>query len=798
VTRSRSANPLTGTAAIAAGALVGAIASTAVGVWYQLMRRPLPQTSGARRVAGLDGTVEIRRDRWGVPLITASTRHDLWFGQGYCHGQDRLWQLELYRRTASGRIAEIAGPEMLQTDRLMRTIGFRRVAEREAAELDSGLRAELDALCAGVNAAAEDAAALPIEFQVLRLPFDPWRPADMLAAMKLLAFGLSTNWERELLRAEMTRELGPEKAAVLDPTYPAGHPLVTRPGDGFEGPGLRIAEQIDRVREALGLAVEATGSNNWAVNGERSTSGKPLLAGDPHLPPSMPGIWYQAGIRLGDREARGASLPGIPGIFMGHNTDVAWTFTNVMADVEDLYIERIDGDRYEHAGEWHQIEVVEEEIGCRGRPEPETLTVQLTRHGPLVSEVLGADEAEPLALRFAGLDFPCVTEAQTSILEPRTGPELVERLEAHTLPASNLVWADREGGIGYKLIGRIPIRRGDCPDLPKPGWTDEYEWDGWVAYEDLPEARDPDRGFLVTANNRIEPEDYPHHITSEYLDGYRARRIEWLITDREEHDVDDFAAMQTDDLSLPGLDVAHRLARLSGRDQRETAAIERLRSWDGRMSRDSVAASIYQAFTIHLAREVARAAIGDRDLAERWLDRSTSGFTTHVTSPWRWQTRLLDLWDEADAELIGRPWAELALDSLRAALDYLADRYGADPERWRWGHIHRMTFPHPLGEANGLFDRIFNRRLETGGAQETVSQIAFDPNDPFTAVWAPSWRMVIDMADPDAARWQTFTGQSGQPGSPHYDDLQERWQAGEMQPMAGEGPWETLTLEPGS
>ncbi len=358
--------PLSATAAIAAGALVGAVASTAAGIWYQLLRRPLPRTAGSMTIDGLDDDVEIRRDRWGVPLVNARTRHDLWFGQGFCHGQDRLWQLELYRRTAAGRISEIAGAETLPTDRLMRTLGFRRVAEREEAELAPELRGELEALCAGVNAAAE-ARPLPFEFQVLRLGFDPWTPADILAATKLLAFGLSTNWERELLRAEMARELGPDRAALLDPTYPLGHPLATRPGDGFKGPGLEIAEQIDRVRETLGLAVEASGSNNWAVSGARSASGSPMLAGDPHLPPSMPGIWYQAGLKLGEREARGATIPGIPGIYMGHNNDVAWSFTNVMADVQDLYIERIDGERYEHAGAWRPLEEVAEDIVVKGR-----------------------------------------------------------------------------------------------------------------------------------------------------------------------------------------------------------------------------------------------------------------------------------------------------------------------------------------------------------------------------------------------------------------------------------------------
>ncbi|MGI8460111.1 MAG: penicillin acylase family protein [Solirubrobacterales bacterium] len=785
-----------GPAAIAGGALAGALASTAAGAWYRLLRRPLPQTSGSLTLDGLDGAIEIRRDRWGVPQIKAETRHDLWFGQGFCHGQDRLWQLELYRRSASGRISEIAGPVTLPTDRLMRTLGFRRIAEREERELEPALRAELEALCAGVNAAANSARSLPFEFQVLRMPFEPWRPADMLAATKLLAFGLSTNWERELLRADLTRELGPELAAKLDPGYPLGHPLATRPGDGFLGPGLALAEQITSVRETLGLSAEASGSNNWAVSGARSVSGAAMLAGDPHLPPSMPGIWYQAALRVGDREAVGASLPGIPGIYMGHNGDVAWTFTNVMADVQDLFIERIIGDSYEHGGEWHPLEQVEELIEVRGQDEPERLEVSLTRHGPVVSDVLGSDASEPLALRFAALEMPCVTAAQTSILDPTDGPELVAALEPHTLPAANFVWADRGGGIGYKLIGRIPVRRGDCPDLPKPGWVDEFEWDGYVPYDELPETVDPESGFLVTANNRIEPEDYPHHITSDYLDGYRARRIEELIERTAEHDLDGFARMQLDDLSIPGLEVAHRLSRLHARDQREVSAIERLRSWDGRMSRDSVAATIYQAFTIRLAREVARHVIRDRDLSERWLDRSTTGFTNHVTSPWRWQTHLMKLWEEGDDELIGRSWDELALDSLRGALDYLADRYGAEPEAWRWGRVHRMKFPHPLGEANPLFDRIFNRSVETGGAQETVSQIAFDPNEPFTAVWAPSWRMVIDMANPAGARWQAFTGQSGQPGSPHYDDLQERWAEGELQPMAGEGPWQTLNLEP--
>ena len=740
--------------------------------------------------------MEIRRDRWGVPHVRAATGDDLWFGHGFCQGQDRLWQLDLYRRIGSGRLAEIAGAAGLPADRFMRTLGLRRAAERESDGLHGDVRSALEAFCAGVNAAAADRPP-PAELQILRVGFDPYSPVDALTMAKLLSFGLSTNWERELLRAQMTRELGPELAARLDPSYPRGNPVIVAPGDPWEGDGLELAEQIAALRETIGLAVEATGSNNWAVSGARSATGAPLLAGDPHLPPSMPGITYQVALHRGPRFCRGASLPGLPGVVMGQNNDVAWSFTNVMADVMDLFVERTEGEAYEFGGELRPMEVVEEEIAVKGRREPERIAVNETHHGPVVNEALSADDAEPLALRFAALDFAGITPASFSVLDVSSGPELVDALGDHAHPASNLVWADRHGSIGYKTIGRIPMRRGGCPDLPKPGWTGEYEWDGWVPYEEMPEAIDPEAGFLVTANNRIEPEDYPHHITSEYLDGFRSRRIELMIAVESEHDLDGFARMQTDTLSLPGLETVHRLARLRPTAQRETAAIERLRSWDGRMSPDSIAATIYQAFTLRLAREVAREAIRDRDLAERWLDRADNGFIAHVTAPWRWQAHLLGLWREGDESLTGRPWDELALDALRRALDDLEARFGDEPGAWRWGRAHPLVFRHPLGAANPVFARIFNRRLEVGGAQETVAQVGWDPNDPFEATWAPCWRMVADPRRPERSRWQAFTGQSGHPASPHYDDLQSGWREGRTQPMAGEGPWATLTLEPG-
>ena len=774
-------------------ALFGA---TAGGLWWQLFRRPLPRTSGDVSVRGPKGPIEIVRDRWGMPTVRARTPADLWFGQGFCHGQDRLWQCEVNRRVTSGRISEVAGQVGLPVDRLMRTLGLRRVALREETELEPDLRRLLDAYCEGLNEAARIASAPPAEFQLLRLEFEPWRPADMLAGGKLLSFGLSTNWERELLRADLVRELGEERAAKIDPTYPKGNPVVLHPGQGFDGDGLRLAEQIGRVREQIGLTTAASGSNNWAVTPERSATGGPLLACDPHLPSGMPGVWYELGLELGDRFCRGASIPGLPGISLGQNNDVAFGFTNVMADVEDLFVERIEEGTYEFEGERRPLEVIEELIAVRGQDRPERLEVRLTHHGPIVNAALGADDQQPLALRWAGIDEPAISGAYLEVLEPRSGPELVELLRALTMPVSNLVWADRHGSIGYKMVGRIPLRKGDCPDLPKPGWTGEFEWDGWIPYDELPELLDPDQGWLVTANNRVVDSSYPHHITSDWLDGYRAARIEQLLAEREEHDLDDFRRMQTDLYTIPGDEVVHRLARLLPTSQREVRAIERLKSWDRTLGPRTVAGTIYQAFLLRLAREFTRAAIGDRDLAERYLDRADNGFIAHVTSPWRWHSHLLSLWDEADEGLIGGSWDELALEALRGALDDLEERFGPDPEGWRWGRVHALEFPHPLGAGHPVADWVFNRTLHPGGAQETVAQIAYDPNNPYRAIWAPSWRMVADPAAPDRSQWQAFTGQSGHAWSAHYDDLQPGWEAGRMQPMAGEGPFETLLLTP--
>lgn len=785
--------------AAAATAVAGLGAATAV---WQALRRSLPQVEGRIRIAsasGPKGEVEIRRDRWGVPHIHANNDEDLWFGQGFCMGQDRLWQLELYRRIARGRLSEFAGPSTVRADRLMRTLGLARIAEAEAAAADETTRRGLAAYCAGIDAAAEQGShRLPPEFQILRLPYEHWSPADCLAVTKVLHFALSTNWERELLRADLALELGPEKAALIDPVYPLDDPVAMTPGVGWTGDGHTLAHRITELREMLGFTAEATGSNNWAVSGERSAYGTPLLAGDPHLPVGIPGLVYQLGLyRDGPtrRWVRGGSLPGMPGVAFGQNNDVAWSFTNTMADLMDLFVERVDGEVYDFEGKARPLTHRTEVIKVKGQ-RPERLVVRGTHHGPLVNDALGGHSGPPLALAWTGFHFPGITKANFAILDVGGGEDLVAELAENHAPASNLVWADREGSIGFKSVGRIPMRAKGSPDLPRPGWDGEHEWTGWIPYEEQPETTNPATGYVLTANNRITDAKYPHHITSEWLDGWRAQRIEELILARDKHGLADFEAMQGDLLSVPGLETARRLAGLKSRDERQYMAIERLHAWDGQMDRESVAASIYQAFTLFFGREFVSRVIGDEDLAARWLGRSDNGFTPHMTALWRWQSHLMALWEQADPEVVGGDWDELALDALDLGLDHLAEHFGDDPDDWGWGTIHKISFEHPLASVNPMLAKVVNRTAMVGGAPETVNQVGWNPADPFNATWAPSWRMVADPANPDRSRWQTPTGQSGHPGSPHYDDLLPRWTAGRMQAMAGEAPWQILVLVP--
>src|SRR3954449_3083953 len=390
---------------------VAALASAgaaSLGLWHRLFRAPLPRTRGSVAVKGVTAPVKIERDARGVARIEARTVEDLCCGQGFAIAQDRLFQLELYRRIAAGRVSEFAGPAGLGTDRMMRTLGLHRRAQAEVATMPRNAREYVEAYGAGIGAAITAMAVPPVELQLLRIDPEPWTVADSLAIGKIIALGFSTNMETELFRAELVNLIGAEKVARLEPQYPGGNPVVTQPGAPWQGGGIELAAQIAEIRQAVGLSLEKAGSNNWAVSGERSTTGKPLLANDPHISATIPDVWYAVELSTPDLEMRGGSLPGTPGLIIGQSRHVAWGFTNVMADVQDLFVERVRSahegtqPQYEFEGEWRPLTVTHERIAVRGA-HPEPFEIWETHHGPIVNRALAADGPEPLALAWTAL-----------------------------------------------------------------------------------------------------------------------------------------------------------------------------------------------------------------------------------------------------------------------------------------------------------------------------------------------------------------------------------------------------------
>ena len=507
-----------------------------------LSRRRLPQTAGTLRLPGLEAAVEVVRDRWGVPHIYAESTHDLMVAQGFVHAQDRLWQMDFQRRLVAGRLAEVLGAVAAPVDRWFRTIGMRRVAEQEVSLIDAGVRADLEAYAAGVSSRIARGR-LPVEFTLLRYRPEPWTVADTLSWIKMMSWDLSVNWETELLRARLIARLGPERAAELEPEYFACWPRVVPPGVEYSAIGSAALRRAGAARPLAGpSAREGLGSNNWALAGSRTTTGAPILANDMHLQMGMPCIWYENHLAGGDLDVTGVTFPGIPGVISGHNGHVAWGFTNGFPDVQDLYVERLrrtdDGRvQYEYRGEWLDAQVVREEIRVKGGGTVVEQVV-ITRHGPIING-LAPDLAgeQPLALRWTSLEPDRMVEGLHGMSRAKNCLEFREALRDWTAPVQNTVYADTEGNIAYSFPGKVPIRARGDGRVPVPGWTGEYEWTGYIPYEELPHLYNPPQGYIATANNRVVDEAYPYHIGLEHCTGDRAQRIVELIEARDKVDL---------------------------------------------------------------------------------------------------------------------------------------------------------------------------------------------------------------------------------------------------------------------
>ena len=784
------------------GVAAGAMGALAAGALGYLLRRPLPQVAGELRVSGLNGPVEIVRDRWGVPHVSALDGHDALFAQGFCHGQDRLWQMELNRRLARGRLAEAFGPEALDLDRFMRRLGLHRAAETEWDAADQATRDSLRAYALGVNRAIESSlsgtAGLPVELILARITPEPWDPLDSLAYLRHIAFSLAPNWESELIRSRLIARLGYTAAAALEPD-------VWRP-DSDALP--RLADwgppEMPEPGEVPGVLLPGgrPGSNAWVVSGKRSSTGQPLLANDPHLIARFPSVFYEVHlVGGGDLQVAGASAPGIPGVLIGHNRHIAWGITASMADVQDLYVERIDpGDRRrtEFAGRWEAGTLLREVIAVRGRAQPWVEDVLITaRHGPLLTPTPSlADEHRPLALRSMVLEAATTLPGVLALNRANGWDEFRGAARQWCSPSLNVLYADTDGNIGYQLVGSVPVRARGEGLVPAPGWSGQYEWTGSVAFDDLPHVFNPPNGVWANANQDPSPLTRVF-LGREFIDPARYDRIRQVLESKERHSAVDFGALQADEVSLPGREIAQLLvARVRPRTPLAGRALDELRGWDGRVSADSSAAAVYQVFRNELL--TARHARELGDLLPALLGVGPHPVVGVVNSHYFLQSRrvLAYLRQASERDDV----AQLAFD---ATVRWLRRRLGPDVASWHWGRLHSLKLQHALSMRKPLGALFDVPAFPWSGDLETVRAGGYLPGQLAAGGPVSAYRFIADCRDWDDSLSCLPGGQSGHRGSPHYADQVDSWRRVAYHPLAFSRPAvkrvarHTLRLSPG-
>jgi len=755
------------------------------------LARSLPAQQGEIRIGALQFPVQVVRDAAGVPHLHARTDRDAFVAMGYVHAQDRLWQMEMQRRTAQGRLSEVLGSKALRTDQLMRTLGLARSASAALTHLNAAARDSLAAYAEGVNAWLREDRVLPLEFTLLDFAPEPWRSEDSLALLKLMALSLGGNFREELELDMLVRELGPRLASELHPSGVWGEIDSIRTVSVIEARfGRELIGLADDLERRLQLGGKGAGSNAWVVSGAHTVSGLPLLANDPHLATQIPSVWYLAELHGRDLHATGATLPGLPCVIFGHNRQVAWGGASMQADVQDLYVERVhprDDQQYEYAGRWRDMQIIEERIGVR--PEfpsflrspsaPLTWRVRSTLHGPLLSDVIEIAQF-PVALRWTALDEDDTSyQALLGLNYAATWQAFAEALAQHVAPALNFVYADRAGNIGLLAAGRIPRRRAADGRLPVPGWNDQYEWQGAIAYQALPREFNPASGVLVTANNKNHPDDYPFLVSTSWAPPYRAQRIAEVIGEAvaRGHKLEfaDFAKLQGDVQDTQSREQTPFLASLQPQSSRQREALAVLAAWDGNSGADAVGASIYHTWLRHFQRVLIEDELrgellfaGRSDALQSLLDSPNPAFLKQVS-----EGRLQHWCDDSRTAQRREDCASSALRALDSALDELGRL--ADPRLsgWDWGTLHHTKWSHSVFADVPLLDLLFNRVRASGGDEYTVNvaPATFSKSKGYEQFFGATYRQVIDVADWNRSGFITNTGQSGNVLSRHYDDL---------------------------
>jgi len=737
-------------------------------VWYggtMYLNRLLPQTAGEISLPGLTDQVTVTRDSSGVPHIKANNEHDLYLAQGYIQAQDRLFQMDLSRRQASGQLSEVIGEKMLKNDKFFLTLGLRRAAEASYDRYTDNGKDTLDYFAEGVNLYMEQVrknGKWPIEFTLLSYEPEPWTPIDSLTIGKYMAFDLGGNWESQAFRQYLLENFPRDKAYDLFPDYPESAPYIIGKDE----------LEIDKSFAEAVVPHEFNGSNNWVVSGDKTKSGKPLLADDPHLGLATPSVWYQMHLENPTVNVSGVIFAGVPGIILGHNESIAWGVTNTGPDVQDLYIEKrnpVNAAEFSYQNKWEAAEIIKSPIKVKdGKTIDYEVTV--TRHGPVISEFAGKSGKDTvLALRWTALDPSAELEAILNMNKAQNWDEFERALLKFETPAQNFVFASSDGTIAYKANGSIPIRKKGDSLLPVPGWTDEYEWTGFIPFDELPKIINPKEGFISTANNKVISDEYPYHISNDWAQPYRQMRIQEVLQTNNKLTAKDMQNLQMDKKNLQGKEFAPQFVQVlkgSGTKQ-DQQVLNIVEKWDFIDSENQAAPLIFNLwmqniseglFVKQIPEETLALFKGKRQAVDELLRKALKG----NEGPW--------IKDNGGLK-------KVLSESFQKTIADIKELQGSNPVEWRWGEYHQLSFSHPLSSVSPL-NYLFNNEgsIPVGGSNVTVQAAAFKPDG--IVNHGGSWRFVIDIENMKQAYHLVGPGQSGNVKSKWYHDQMKSWAVG--------------------
>lgn len=776
--------------------------------WYieKHARAALVDYEQTCNLAGLQAPVEILRDQWAIPHIYASNEADMYMAQGWVHAQDRLWQMDMYRRIARGRLAEYVGEAGLEADRVCRTLGFGRLAEQDWQELEPRLKTLLQAYSEGVNTWLAKQQNLPPEHKLLRLKsVEPWSPVDSLAIARFMAFSMNYGWAHELVRMELAGELGEELARELFPKYGEHNPHAMGKSSSYR----RLSD--GRLEAFSGPFFPFQGaSNSWVVAAERMQTGSACLANDPHLLISMPGIWYENHLSCPEQENTGVSIAGAPLILIGHNRKIAWGCTLSFADSQDLFIEEFeskDSRQYHAADKLLKTEVYEEKIYIKGKSEPFIELVLCTERGPIISNFAPQELAEQLDSRSDTRGYPKLCLASPALRKgsmisgfyalnkAENWPDFVRACTSIAAPSLNIVYADSNDNIGYMMTGKIPLRRKKKRAfLPAKGSKLEEQWLGFIPPEEMPHCFNPPQGYFYTCNHKIVNEEYPYDLGELWMNGYRAARLQELFdanTDKK-LSLADFRAWQMDMKQLSGMRFQSYVAQnpLELQTALGKKALALIGSWDGFLHAQSAGGCILQVWKQKLINILMQKLGLSQRQANTWRGKGPEALILRLNEflghDGDTLLRLLQnpespLWVKKLQGYSPEAWAAEAFE---AACQELREQLGPEPEDWHWGKLHQLRYEHILGAKQPL-DEFFNRGpYPIGGDGDTLCQTSFSPGGGFDgSLVAASYRQIIDMSRLDESLCMSPSGQSGNFLSPHYAEHIEPWLKGEYRPM---------------